>query len=505
MRVLFVNPPSVPYNMLIKSFGREPVRLRQTVAMPMGILYLSAVLKRDIPEVDIRIVDLAKVYREWADSGEDAPDHFEFMVEDTIDGVVDPFWRPDLVGISTLFSTADKSSRVIAEVCKTRWTTPVVMGGMHSTNAVESLLRSGVVDYVCRGEGETVITRLARACAGAEDPESIQGVIGRKKLTRTESCPLIYDLDQIPFPAWDLIPMHEYVQGGRARSLETIEQDREATIVTTRGCPFHCTFCASWTVHGREMRYRSVGNVLAELRTLRYRFGVTSVIPEDDLFTVKKPRIIELCNTVADELPGMHFQFPNGLSVATLDADVIRAMVRMGMTVANIAIESGSDEVQRKVIKKNVNLARARAVVEACRAEGIVTRCYFILGFPGETRAQIQETIEFARSLPADWCVFNVAAPLIGTEMYDQLLKRGEINESFNWDDAFFHERAYDSPEVSAEELKRVAEEANREINFFGNYNLRIGNKTRAAELFSDILRMYPDHEIARECLSRCA
>lgn len=501
MRVLFINPPSVPYNMIVQKFAHESVRLSQTVAMPMGILYLAAVLRAEVEGVDVRVVDLAKHYREATELNVDTT--FDEFVRGVLAREVPAAWTPDMIGISILFSTADKSSRKIAAACKERWAAPVVLGGMHATNAVDSLLSEPAIDYVCRGEAETVIASMVRACLDGGDLERIQGVIGRRKLTRQESCPLIYDLDKIPLPAWDLIPMDEYVKGGRARSLDKIEQDYEATIVTTRGCPFRCTFCASWTVHGREMRYRSVPNVLQELRVLHDQFGVRSVIPEDDLFTVKKPRILALCEAVYQEFGGgLHFQFPNGLSVATLDADVLAAMRKMGMTVANIAIESGSDYVQRKIITKNVNLERARGVVAAARALGIITRCYFILGFPGETREQIQETVDFAASLPADWCVFNIAAPLVGTEMFQQLTDRGEIGKDFNWDDAFFHERTFDTPEITAEELKRVAQDANLRINFYGNYNLKTGEYARAAGLFSDILRMYPDHAAARECLA---
>jgi radical SAM superfamily enzyme YgiQ (UPF0313 family) len=487
--------------MLVKSFGRTPVRLRQTVAMPMGILYLSAVIERDHPGAKVRVVDFAKRYREWADSDDAAPEDLDAFLRAVLATDVPSDSAPAMIGISILFSTADKTSRHVAAVCKERWpNVPVVLGGMHATSAVDSLLKEEAIDYVCRGEAESIIVDLVRTCHEGRDPESVQGIIGRSKASR-ENAPLIDDLDEIPYPAWHLLPMHEYVECGRARSIEKIEQDHEATIVTTRGCPFRCTFCASWTVHGREMRYRSVENVLGELRILRERYGVTSVIPEDDLFTVKKPRIIALCEAVAEEFPGLTFQFPNGLSVATLDEDVVRAMCKMGMKVANIAIESGSDYVQRKIIKKNVNLDRARRVVQTCRDLGITTRCYFILGFPGETREQVMETIAFAESLPADWCVFNIAAPLIGTEMYEQLLARGEIDGSFNWDEAFFHERAYDTPEVSANDLKALCEEANLRVNFYGNYNLRNGQPDRAAALFRDIHRMYPDHKPAKECL----
>jgi radical SAM superfamily enzyme YgiQ (UPF0313 family) len=384
---------------------------------------------------------------------------------------------------------------------------PVIAGGMHATNAVAGLLESSAVDYVCRGEAESIVCELVERATRGEDLEALAGVIGRRKgASCGESAPLVFDLDTIPFPAWDLIPMAEYVRSehSRARSIEEIAQDRVATVVTTRGCPFHCTFCSSWTVHGREMRYRSVENVVAELEVLHERYGVHVVVPEDDLFTVKKPRILALCEAVTRRFQRrLHFQFPNGLSVATLDEDVIAAMVRMGMDCANIAIESGSEHVQRKVIKKNLKLDRARRVVAAAREQGIVVRCYFILGFPGETRAQMEETVAFAASLPADWSVFSIAAPLIGTEMYAQLLDRGAIDRSFNWDSAFFQERSFDTPEVSARELKDLAYRANLEVNFFGNHNLRTGSYRRAYDLFHEVARVYDGHAAAHLCMAR--
>jgi anaerobic magnesium-protoporphyrin IX monomethyl ester cyclase len=409
---------------------------------------------------------------------------------------------PDLIGISVLFSTAHKSTLRIAEVCKSIWPeAPLIVGGMHATNAAAQLLDNPAIDFVFRGEGEAVVADLLLA-PSADFP----GVVGRADVNAKDSAPLIHDLDTIPHPAWHLIPMREYVfaASSRARNLEKIEQDGAATIVTTRGCPFRCTFCASWTVHGREMRYRSKENVIEELRILRDRYDVNTVIPEDDLFSVKKARFVDLCAAIEAEFRGdFHFQFPNGLSVATLDADVIAAMKRMGMTVANIAIESGSDFVQRKIIKKNVDLDRARDVVSECRRQGLTVRAYFIIGFPGETREQMQETVEFAASLEADWATINPAAPLAGTEMYDQLLARGDIDASFNWDESFFQERKYNTAEIGAQELKDFAYGANLRINFFENYNLRSGHYAKAVELFRDILRVYPGHLAAQICLAQ--
>jgi anaerobic magnesium-protoporphyrin IX monomethyl ester cyclase len=498
-RILFINPPSIPYNALVRTFEHGHPPLLQTISMPMGILYLAATLERDLPGIEIDIVDLAKRYREHCDRLQLEFDTFEQFCEHAFRAEVPS--PPDVIGISVLFSTAHKSTLRIAEVCKAIWPqTPVIVGGMHATNAVDQLLESPAIDYVCRGEGEAIIADLVLAPS-----EDIPGIVGRANAKAKGSAPLIYNLDTIPHPAWHLIPMREYVfaANSRAKNLDKIEQDGAATIVTTRGCPFHCTFCASWTVHGREMRYRSKENVIDELRILRDRYDVNTVIPEDDLFSVKKPRFVALCDAIAAEFRGdLHFQFPNGLSVATLDADVIAAMKRMGMTVANIAIESGSDVVQRKIIKKNVDLDRARGVVSECRRQGLTVRTYFILGFPGETHEQMQETVDFAASLDADWATMNPAAPLAGTEMYAQLIARGDIDASFNWDESFFQERKYDTPDIGAQELKDFAYGANLRINFFENYNLRSGNYAKAVELFLDIIRVYPGHLAAQICLA---
>lgn len=509
-RVLFINPPSVPYTSVVQVLNRQIDTVLQTISMPMGILYLGATLERDIPGIEICIVDFAKALREFIAQEDRQPSDYDTFAAMVLADQVPDGFVPDVIGISVLFSTAHKSTGHISDAVKRLWKdTPVVVGGMHATNAAKSLLEMPSVDFVCRGEGESIIAELVDHMYRADDPESIQGVIGRKKLDAAgpalESAPLIDDLDEIPLPAWHLLPMDEYVRsiGSRVRRMDTIEQDGEATIVTTRGCPFSCTFCSSWTVHGRKMRVRSAANVVQELEILQERYGVGLVIPEDDLFTVKKPRIIELCNAVADRFDGsIAFQFPAGLSVATLDEDVIDAMIRMGMKLANIAIESGSAEVQRNIIKKNCDLDRARRVVQICRDKGIFTRCYFVLGFPGETLEQIEETFAFASSLPSDWNVFNIAAPLIGSEMFSQMLSRGDIDDTYNWDSAFFHERTFDTKEITAEHLKEIAHISNIKINFFNNHALRTGDYPRAISIFQEIMLSYPNHLIAQYCIA---
>jgi len=538
LKVLFINPPSMPYNhvvLMLENRQRDITNfVRQAVPMPMGILYLSAVLEKEIEGVTIQIVDYAKALNEVAGDPTVWFDGVDRFVDYYLQKQVAEDFLPDFVGLSILFSTAHKTSGHIANGVKRRWPgVPVVVGGMYATNAVPSLLAMPSIDYVCRGEAESIISNLVMSIVRGDDCGKIKGIYGRRKLAALEarapsglpiiqplrqeqmppgqaeaqsasmeSAEAVDNIDLIPFPAWHLIPMEEYVHCGFARTLDAIEEFREATIMTTRGCPFPCTFCSSWTVHGRKMRYRSTANVVAELEILHDRYHVNMVTPEDDLFTVKKARIIELCDAISDRFgKDMRFQFPNGLSVATLDREVIDAMVKMGMTLANIAVESGSAYVQKHIIKKNCDLARARRVIQDCRDAGVWVRTYFVVGFPEETVEQIQETIDFAASIPTDWSHFSIAAPLVGTEMYHQMLQRGDIDETFNWDESFFNERQFDTTEVSAEQLKRMVGEANIRTNFIENYNMRIGRYDRAIKLFEDILSSHPGHLVAQYCI----
>jgi len=513
INVLFVNPPSIPYTYLLNGLSDTHSAIHQVVAMPMGLLYLSSMLESLLPGVRVELLDLAKSLSDYSKDQNRKSMTIEELTKLQLENLPVDF-NPTFVGISILFSTAHKSSLHIAAAIKERWPDiPVVVGGMHATNAVESLLESAAIDYVCRGEGEAIISNLVKLLAQKGDPESLPGIVGRTKLAADkqtalcQSAPVVENLDDIPFPAWHLLPMEEYLECDDSikRQLDVMIQDRMAPIMTTRGCPFSCTFCSSWTVHGRAMRYRSTSNVLEELTILKERFAVSIITPQDDLFSVKKDRFIDLCNAVADKFGDkIQFQFPNGLSVATLDRDVIRAMMKMGMRIATIAIESGSKHVQRYVIKKNCNLDRARMVVQACRDEGIYVRAYFVLGFPGETKAMIQETIDFIYSLPTDWNVISIAAPLIGTEMYQQMMDAGWIDQTFNWDNAMFNERTFDTPEVTATELKDLAYNANIKANFFENYNSRIGEYDRAIIFFNDVLRLHRGHLIAQYCVGRC-
>lgn len=503
--ILFVNLPTVPYEEMIKALKGEQY-VSQILAMPMGILYLSAYLRQNnLVRGEIGILDYILAMEELSKYGSVE----EFIISKASESVR---FTPDILAFSLIFSTSHAIFMVALDILKTFWPNAcVVVGGTHATAATRPILENKNVNYVIRGEGEIAFSDFVSQYANSQ-PITIKGVYERVNGEMTDP-PEITDvpdnLDSLPYPDWQLVDMKAYsVKKGSQREFGDREPHRVATIVTTRGCPNRCTFCAAHLVHGRKVRYRSVENVVGEVLSLYRNFGITLFIPEDDMFTVPKKRFIALMNALRHaNIPGFEMQNQDGLSVNTLDNDVIDAMLSVGIRLFNLAVESGSQVVQKEIINKNVRLHRVREIIDYIRSKNgdAIVRCYFILGFFGETKEQMQETIEFAKGIEADWCIFSIATPLIGTEMHRQMLEAGFIEDNIDfWVRASFGQRCFDTPEISADELTDLSYQANLEVNFFGNINKKKGNYSKALGIFNDIVRLHPFHIVAWYCIMEC-
>lgn len=500
--VLFVNLPTVPFPELEASFRNEHF-IPQRLAMPMGILYLSAYLRQSSRVGTVGMLDYILALKD-ASRYADLDDFLERVREETVG------FRPDVIAFSLVFSTSHKVFTRALELLKKIWPEAVtVVGGTHATAAARAILDTTPIDFVVCGEGELALAALVEALDAGGSPE-IPGVYGRANLPASGALAPAAppeELDALPLPDYELIDMELYsVQPGSQRSLYDSREKRVATIVTTRGCPGLCTFCSAHVVHGRKLRYRSVENVLAEVKLLHERYGVTLFIPEDDMFTVPKKRFLALMRGLKElGIPGFEMQNQDGLSVNTLDPAIMDAMLAAGVKLFNLAVESGSEHVQRKVINKKVRLERVKGIIEYLQARGAFVRCYYILGFLGETKEQMRETIEFAKRVEADWSVFSIAVPLVGSEMHRQMLEAGYIaNTVEDWTNASYGRRGFDTPEIKAAELEELAYMANIETNFLENSDLRRGDYEKAAEIFGDVVRVYTFHILAWYCLRQC-
>ena len=490
IKILLVNPSSMPLKEQAAFLNKTSNLRVPSFSMPLGLIDISAYLRKNADGVNIKILDIGKdlydIYLNHKDIPEMTPEEF---IQRELDKAG---FCPDIVGISLLFSTAHHSSLLIASEVKHRWSNAVVVcGGNHATNFYRNLLNAPHIDYVVRGEAEISFTEFVKKLRDNDLDPDVPGVISRKKLSGgavNETSPMIDDLDKLPMPAYDLLDTEFY------------RLTVGASLMFTRGCSFQCAFCASHTVHGRTIRSKSQKRILDEFDLLVDKYKFNSIVIEDDLFAVDKKKFLAVAETISSRYPSIRYQLPQGLSVSVLDEDIINAMVMMGINEAAVAIESGSEHVQRNIIKKNVSLPKARRVLEYFRTKDFFVYVNFILGFPGETRELMQETIDFIYTLDVDWVYIFRALPLPGSEIYDHLVKKKIIDpDNYDWDGLRLHRRNFDTPEITAVELEKLTYDVNIDRNFFHNSNIKHGRYQTAVDTLNRIIiDLYPFHIVGR-------
>jgi len=504
LKLVFVNLPYIPVediNLKIKHQEEKFTHL----SFPMGILYLSSVVKKEDICDKIDILD----YQYEINHIKDYNNINDFIVG-TVQNRIN--FVPDVIAVSLMFTTSYEFFTICIKKLKEIWPeSKIIVGSFIATNCTVQLLDNEYIDYILRGEGEIGLTLFLNHIASSNEVK-VKGIYSRDNIKRYKSldlCDNIKNLDEIPFPDWGLIKINQYLRnGGRSiLSNKSVNQPAVASVITSRGCPFDCTFCTAKTVFGRKIRFRSIENIINELLELYNNFGVTQILFEDDLFTANKKRTIELVNAIkAIDITDLKIQFPNGLHVNSIDNEVIDALVDAGMASAHIAIESGCNYVLKNLMKKKVDLHKAKNLVKYIRnTKKLHVWCYFVLGMPGETKEQIIETIEYAKLIKADWCNFFIATPLIGSEIYDKFLNAGyytkDISEFKTTD---FTYRSFDTDEISADELNDLAYRANLEVNFIYNTNIVEGDYKKAIDQFNHIISHYPFHIFAYLSLYRC-
>jgi radical SAM superfamily enzyme YgiQ (UPF0313 family) len=300
-----------------------------------------------------------------------------------------------------------------------------------------------------------------------------------------------------------IFDIKSYVERTSIFSLsKTREKSRSFMLMASRGCPIHCTFCAAHTVHGRRSRWRDIKNIKDEIMMLYNDYGVTKIYLADDNLT-PKTKFLELLSMMTTiDIPNFKVEITN-LNVNHTDFDIIDAIKKAGMEFITLAIETGSREMQKK-IKKFCNLDKARELVRYSQKEGLSVRCSYIIGFPAETIAQMNDTIEFALEIKADWTGIFIATPIPGTEMYDEFVSLGYIEDSpKSWRAMTIRERTFDTAETTAQELEEIAYAANLKINFINNTHIANKRYEEAISIFSNIAELYPFHVFAYDVLRR--
>jgi len=271
------------------------------------------------------------------------------------------------------------------------------------------------------------------------------------------------------------------------------DQGRSISLITSRGCPYKCIYCATHNVWEYGFRAQSAQNVFDQVVELKEKYDVETFIMVDDNFILSRRRTKDFCKLLIEHDVKISW-YPNSVLINALDEEMITLMARSGCLSLAPAVESGVDRIQ-KMIKKRVKLDHCKKMMECMRREGITIISLFVLGFPSETKEEIEETLRFARELKSDWYIMQIATPLHGTEMYDTCAENNYLPDNLVETTGIGN---ISTPEFSAEEIQELLYDQNFKINFLENYNYQIGNYEKALQSFEGIARCYPDHFICK-------
>jgi len=349
-----------------------------------------------------------------------------------------------LVGISCLsdfyLETKDLVRKLKGQNLK------VVLGGAHpSALPKDSLVDTGA-DFAVLGEGEETVLELVNALENNRAIENIRGLFtGKNNFIRRD---FINNLDTLPFPDWMQLDPRKCQKAPHGAVVKNFPV---APIITTRGCPYICKFCASPYLWSRTIRFRSPKNVVDEIEYLVKEFGVREIHFEDDNLTLKREHIEGICDLILKKGLKISWATPNGVRADTLTPQLIQLMKKSGCYFLVFGIESGSQKILDNIHKKTTPEVIERAVRFA-RAAGLITQGFFIFGLPGETEETIRETINFAKKIPLDRAQFLLLDVLPGSALWEEL---GGISIA-DWSRRSYQEVTWVPPTVRKEFLAKA-------------------------------------------------
>jgi radical SAM superfamily enzyme YgiQ (UPF0313 family) len=398
MKVLLVQPP-------VQDFYDTDVRLQ-----PIGLAYLKAAIRKHLPDIDVTIQDyhsgcgrqtvpipkelrhLAEYYP-VADKSPFSTFHQYYHFGKSFDQIESEIaaLKPDVVGISCLFTPYYREALEVAARVKKRANAIVVMGGSHASAVPESLLASPHVDYVIRGEGEKPFVEFLGAIQNQQCVDGLPNLAYK----RDGACVLNplqdnFPIDDLPIPDLsDFSPMN-YTLAGKAMTF----------MITSRSCPHKCSFCSVHTTFGTNYRRRALQNVLEEIE-LRYQQGYRVIDFEDDNLTYYKQTFKELCRRLIARFPNRELEYVamNGISYLSLDDELLELMYQAGFSHLNLALVS-SDKTVRETTKRPHTLEAYVKVVNKAHQLGFKIVSYQILGLPNESLDSMIQTLAFNARLP---------------------------------------------------------------------------------------------------------
>jgi len=428
-KILLVDPP---FYRFFNYFNRY---------FPLGLSYLASTLRKAGHQVTIYDADCNKNSK-----GMDytrLPEKYRIYLKELrnpenpiIKEISETFrkYQPDIVGVTVMTPKAASAFTIASLAKRFNKNCYVVFGGPHAALRADEILKNTKdVDFVVNGEGEAALLALVNTLTLSStligDSKNnnfgtVQGISYRDgdKIVHNNTKKFIDNLDSLPFP-----------DRGTLVGLDTYTSEDMGLLMGSRGCPYSCSYCATqiWT---RKVRYRSLTNILEEIKYVHQRYGTRQFTFKDDSFTVNRKRVMEFCNMLMNE--GIKINWDCNTRVDLVDPELLRTMKKAGCNSIKVGIESGSERIL-KLMDKGITLERIQEAARLFREAGIHWTAYFMMGIPTETKEDVKKTLELLYKIKPSFASIGVYEPFPGTRLFDMGVEHGLVNKEMTYEDFF--------------------------------------------------------------------
>lgn len=486
---------------IVESIFAKGVKTRSYLAFPYGPLTIGSYIKKNSEKHQVHILDL-NLYQQDDQRG----------LLDVINDKIEEF-APDIVGMSMMFDQSYKHVDQLASLIKQKKTNiKIILGGASATTAWNEIIEEQKnVDAICYSEGEVAILNLLNSENYIEefkkDPWVTRDKVKKDKNFKPKSVVennlnTVIDLD------YSLVDVKKYSMKEAFSPFASYRENKDVKqffLVTSRGCPFKCVFCAEPSLHGYGMRYADVDDIIDHVKKLIDKYGLNVLTFYDDQLLLNVKRAKELFRKLSKFK--IRCEAPNGVTLVYIDDEMASLMKAAGFDTLPLAIESGSDYMLNKIIKKPLITKKIAPVVERLHKNKIFVQGFFVIGIPGEREIDRQETIKVIKESKIDWSGFSLASPVRGSELFELAKKNKWVDEEdLKLGNIQGNKYILNSGniECTPEELSKKAYYMNLDVNFVNNQAMKQNDYFTALKCFLEVSERYPDHAFAHHFIAEC-
>lgn len=440
MKLLLINPSYVSSFSLGLSYGE-----------PLGLVYLASSILKD-GRHEVEILDGVGLMKDYV------PEVGECRVGLSHDQMLDLLSQREFdamgITVSKRYTEESEQNKFILMLKEKFPEIPLIAGGPEITVEWETYCRNKDIDYFVLGEGEKTIIDLLEALSGRMDVRDVPGIVFRDRdgtVVKNEPQKPV-DVDEIPWPARDLLPMATYF---RLRPAKYYRRKPAATILTSRACPYDCSFCNLKAIWGTKWRGRNPYDVVDEIEHLVNAYGVREILIQDSNFLANPKRAEAICDEIIRRKLNITMQVQPGLSVWLLTKPLLRKLKDSGLYALCAQIESGNEKTL-KYMNKRIDLEHAKEIIAYANRIGLWTQTNIILGFPFETKEDIKQSIRMAESLHIDNIDYVTLDVIKHTKVYDDYVAQGLLQPDVPF------RNPLDTPHLTGTETLRLRDWANR-------------------------------------------